>query len=122
MSMSSSSDGEATYSKISIEEGSDVDKEAPQAGRKLLAAMALRERYAALNPRQLLWTYDGANAFSVDNLPEGTEVSRWTQFLVLTSNLHFLALFAIFFNSPNGSFAMFCSTSCKMRQISIGYR
>jgi AMP deaminase len=73
MSMSSSSDGEATYSKISIEEGSDVDKEAPQAGRKLLAAMALRERYAALNPRQLLWTYDGANAFSVDNLPEGTE-------------------------------------------------
>jgi hypothetical protein len=67
-------DGEATYSRISIEDGSDVDKEAPHAAKKLLDAMALRERYAALNPRQLKWTYDGTNAFSIENLPTATQV------------------------------------------------
>lgn len=65
---------DTSYSKISINEGSDVDKEAPIASKKLLLACELRDRYAALNPRQLLWTYDGVNAFSTENLPPRTAV------------------------------------------------
>ena len=51
-----------------------MDKEAPIAAKKLLLATSLRDRYAALNPRQLLWSYDGVNAFSTENLPPRTAV------------------------------------------------
>ena len=74
MLTTSTSDSEDSYSRMSIEEGSDVDKEAPIAARKLLAAMAIRARYAALNPRQMKWSYDGKNAFATDSLPMATAV------------------------------------------------
>jgi hypothetical protein len=74
LSTSSSGELEDAYSRLSIVEGSDVDKEAPVAARKLLEAMAVRDRYAALNPRQLKWSYDGTNAFAIDNLPAATTV------------------------------------------------
>lgn len=76
MISSASGDLDASYSKISIDEGSDVDKEAPIAAKKILMAVELRDRYAALNPRQLLWTYDGVNAFSTEKMPPPSSVRR----------------------------------------------
>jgi len=72
--LSQSSDEEGAYSRISIEDGSDVDNEAPQAAKKLLEAMALRDRYMTLNPRQFRWMFEGKDAFDCEHLPEATQV------------------------------------------------
>lgn len=74
VALSQSSDDEGAYSRISIEDGSDVDKEAPQAAKKLLEAMSMRDRYMALNPRQYRWAFEGKDAFSCDSLPQATQV------------------------------------------------
>lgn len=79
MRISTTGESEEIYSRISIEEGSDVDKEAPFAAKKLLQAKSLRERYAAMNPRQLLWAYDGKNAFEVDTVPSASNVRKNNQ-------------------------------------------
>lgn len=74
VNLSQCNDDEGAYSRISIEDGSDVDKEAPQAAKKLLEAMSMRERYVSLNPRQLRWAFEGRDAFSTDNLPQASKV------------------------------------------------
>lgn len=74
--LGSSGSDEDAYSRISIVEGSDIDSEAPLASQKLLTAMALREKYAALNQRQLRWTFDGQNAFNTESLPPASAVRQ----------------------------------------------